>query len=158
MCGGLARWLRAIGYDTTFSADIDDAELVDLARRQGRTVISSDSKLFERKLLASGQLPNLFLPRGLKLMDQVRYVVGTLALAVGEPRCMKCNGQLLRASREEVAHLVPARSLIWADTFFLCDTCGQAFWNGSHWHKITARRNELARLVARPRPGPQDQG
>jgi uncharacterized protein with PIN domain len=153
MCGGLARWLRAIGYDATFSPDIEDSELVEQARRDGRVLISSDSKLFERKVLTSGELPGLFLPRGMKRMDQVRYVVRRLGLTVGHPRCMKCNGQLVPAARHEVAHLVPARSLVWADTFFVCDRCGRAFWNGSHWQKITARRSELADLTSDRRPG-----
>src|SRR5262244_4212369 len=42
MCGGLARWLRALGYDATFSASIDDGQLVEQSRRDGGILISSD--------------------------------------------------------------------------------------------------------------------
>jgi len=150
MCGGLARWLRAIGYDATFHPHIEDDELIEDARREGRIVISSDGKLFERKTLTSGELPGLFLPRGMKRMEQIRYVVQALNLTVRPARCMKCNGRLIPASREGVADVVPARSLVWADSFFRCDACGRAFWHGTHWRKIAARREELARLTAQP--------
>jgi len=153
MCGGLARWLRAIGYDATFDPHIEDDALIEHARRDRRIVISSDGKLFERKILTSGELPGLFLPRGMRRMEQIRYVVQALNLKVGPARCMKCNGRLIPASREGVADIVPARSLIWADSFFRCEACGRAFWHGTHWRKIDARREELARLTAQPDDG-----
>jgi len=151
MCGGLARWLRAIGYDAAWRPDLDDAELVKLAHRQARVLISSDGKLFERRVLTQGRVRALQLPRGLKRIDQIRFVVRALGLAVRDPRCMKCNGRLIPASREEVADVVPARSLVWANAFFRCDGCHRVFWNGTHWKKITARRAELA-LLAPARP------
>ena len=157
MCGGLARWLRAIGYDAAFHPDLDDAELVQLAHRQGRVLISSDGKLFERRAITERRVRALQLPRGLKRIDQIRFVVRALGLTVRDPRCMKCNGRLIAASREEVADVVPARSLVWADAFFRCDSCHRVFWNGTHWKKITARRAELALLASDPPapPGPQ---
>lgn len=156
MCGGLARWLRAIGYDATFWPHIDDAQLIQHARQDGRILVSSDGKIFERKVITSGQIAALRLPRGLKRIDQIRYVVRTLRLKIRQPRCMKCNGQLLPASREEVANLVPARSLVWARTFYRCNHCGRAFWDGTHWQRITARRAELARLLDESPPPRQD--
>jgi uncharacterized protein with PIN domain len=48
MLGGLARWLRAAGYDASWDDGIDDGELIRLARAEGRTALSSD----------------LFVPRG----------------------------------------------------------------------------------------------
>lgn len=144
MCGGLARWLRALGYDTFYREGIDDRELVDLAREQDRVLISSDGKMFERRLIVCGEVRAVLLPRSLKLLDQVRYIVRTLHLPVLHPRCTKCNGQLLRVTREDVSADVPARSLIWAREFFRCDGCGQVFWDGTHWRRIERIRREFS--------------
>ena len=38
MLGGLARWLRAAGYDASWHGGVADPELVRIARRHGRTV------------------------------------------------------------------------------------------------------------------------
>jgi uncharacterized protein with PIN domain len=144
MCGGLARWLRAFGYDTFYKEGIEDRELVELALSEDRLLISSDDRLFERRLLTSGQVKSLALPRSLPLMKQVEYVARRLRLTAGETRCARCNGELRRVQREEVGHIVPARSLIWATEFYQCAGCGQAYWDGTHWRKIERWRSRLA--------------
>jgi hypothetical protein len=55
------------------------------------------------------------------------------------PRCALCNGELATVSRDEVADVVPARSLIWATEFYRCSACGHVYWNGTHWSRIRAR-------------------
>ncbi len=148
MCGGLARWLRALGYDAAYTEGIGDRELIEQARTEGRIVISADGKLFERRIITTGQVRALRLPRGMKLMDQLRYVVEALHLEPLEPRCTQCNGHLVPARRDEVADVVPAKSLVWASEFFRCDCCGQPYWDGTHWRRIEAVRR---RLVAHKR-------
>jgi len=146
MCGGLARWLRAIGYDATYSADIQDAELLREAAEQARVIISADGRLFERRVITSGQIRALRLPRGLKLREQLDWVVRAMRLPVREPRCTACNGELSRARRDEVQHIVPARSLVWASEFYRCRSCGKVFWNGTHWMRMEQVRDHLRRL------------
>jgi hypothetical protein len=136
MCGGLARWLRLLGIDATFTPGIDDAELIALALAQDRILITSDGRIFERRIVASGRLRALRLPVGLPLDEQVRYVFERLALRVGPPRCTHCNGPLESVPRTDVAEVVPARSLLWATEFHRCTACGRVFWRGSHWRRI----------------------
>jgi len=147
MCGGLARWLRALGHDTFYREGIEDSELVDIARREGRILISSDGKIFERRVIVEGAVRALPLPRGLKLLDQVEHVVRVLRLGVFEARCMLCNGRLMPVTREEVSGEVPARSLVWAREFFRCQGCGRVFWRGTHWQRIECVRQRLAALT-----------
>ena len=136
MCGGLARWLRLLGVDTVYAPAIEDAELVQLALAEGRTVVSSDQKLFERRVLASGELPGICLPVGLPLREQVRFVARRLRLRPGFPRCTRCNGKLQPVGRAEIADVVPARSLVWARRFYRCERCAHVFWEGTHWRRI----------------------
>lgn len=145
MFGGVARWLRLWGVDTAYTAGIADAALVAQARAEQRIVVSSDGPLFERRVFTSGQLPGVRVPVGLKLNAQVQYVVAALAVEPGVPRCTRCNGLLAEVPRQEVADVVPARSLIWSPAFFRCTACGHVFWEGTHWERIRRRL---------PRPGP----
>jgi uncharacterized protein with PIN domain len=155
MCGGLARWLRAIGYDATWSPDIDDGELVRLADEQGRFLLSSDNGMFERRLIAGGQVPALLIPLGLRRLEQLKFVVEQLKLRVKPPRCMACGGPLLPVTREQVAAEVPARSLVWARSFYRCGQCAKVFWEGSHWRRIEKVRQATAGL-APPQGGGSD--
>ena len=38
--GGLAKWLRAMGYDAAFIPDVDDGELLRIAIAQDRCVVT----------------------------------------------------------------------------------------------------------------------
>jgi uncharacterized protein len=157
MCGGLARWLRAIGYDAAWSPDIDDGDLVRQADREERILLSSDTGVFQRRPIARGQILALQIPRGLRRMEQLDYVVQQLKLAVRPPRCMACGGRLIPATRQEVASEVPARSLIWAARFYRCQRCVKVFWEGSHWRRIDKVR-QATEAGVRPQAGAPDQG
>jgi uncharacterized protein with PIN domain len=147
MCGGVARWLRLLGVDTSYTPGIEDGELVRQALAEKRVVLSSDGKLFERRLFTSGELQGLRLPVGLKLLDQLRFVVRALGLCAGFPRCTLCNGELEVVGRAEVADVVPARSLVWATEFYRCGTCGHVFWQGTHWRRIRVVREKIGLTV-----------
>jgi uncharacterized protein with PIN domain len=144
MCGGVARWLRLLGVDTSYKPGIEDGELVERALGEGRVVISSDGKLFERRLFTTGRLRGVQLPVGLKLQEQLRFVVRELRLSPAFPRCSLCNGGLDAVPRGEVGDVVPARSLIWAREFYRCRDCGHIFWEGTHWRRIRAVRADVA--------------
>ncbi|HPM23320.1 MAG TPA: Mut7-C RNAse domain-containing protein [Phycisphaerae bacterium] len=144
MCGGLARWLRVLGVDSSYTPGIDDGDLVAHALAEHRIVLSSDGKLFERRVFATGALRGVRLPVGLKLLDQVRFVVRELQIQPEFPRCTLCNGELDAIGREEVADVVPARSLIWTTEFYRCRACRHVFWEGTHWRRIQAVRDRIA--------------
>ncbi|MFA5353224.1 MAG: Mut7-C RNAse domain-containing protein, partial [Thermodesulfovibrionales bacterium] len=51
MLGGLARWLRAMGYDTLYFNDIDDRELVRISRLEQRLLLTRDRRLVKERQL-----------------------------------------------------------------------------------------------------------
>lgn len=141
MLGGLAKWLRAAGYDTYYAregTDVSDATLTRKALEESRVLLTSDGGFLERKLVRDGSVGFLKVPH-LPLEDQLRLVVEHFGLVRLESRCMECNGVLDIVSREAVAGRVPPGVIRDHDTFFLCQDCGRAFWHGSHWQRICAR-------------------
>ncbi len=144
MLGGLARWLRAAGYDASWHEGIDDGELVRLARAEGRTVLSSDGDVFAFALVRDRVVPALFVPRGLGVQQQLAHVLGELGLPLREPRCMACGGCLIEVPREAVRGRVPPRSFAGMERFWECDRCRQLFWHGTHWRQIAGRLRQAA--------------
>ena len=45
MVGTLAKWLRILGYDTHFAPELDDHQLVRLARAEGRVLLTQHTAL-----------------------------------------------------------------------------------------------------------------
>jgi hypothetical protein len=86
MLGGLARWLRAAGYDATWKPDISDWDLIRTARYEDRTLLTSDTGIFRWGVIRDGDIPAPFVPHGLGILDQLTFVLQQLHLPIREPR------------------------------------------------------------------------
>ncbi len=141
MLGGLARWLRILGYDTACDPGIADAELVRRAAAEGRWILTRDRRLPEEWRVAG-----CLVLEGEEALDQVEEVRRRLEL--GDPpglfsRCTVCNGVLESAGPGDVEEEVPDRVLDAHDRFTRCPECGKVYWPGSHTRRIRRRVDEL---------------
>jgi uncharacterized protein len=134
--GGLARWLRAAGYESFWQPDIDDAELLREAQRLRAIVLTTDSLMMERGVLRDGLIPAFWLPPTLTMGEQLALVFREFRLAVREARCMTCGGELRPVEKERVRERIPPKTWCWLDAYFVCARCNQLFWHGTHWRKI----------------------
>jgi uncharacterized protein len=134
--GGLARWLRAAGYEALWLPELDDAAVVQKARELRATLLTTDSLLMERKVVRDGAVPALWLPPTLTKEQQLALVFREFGLAVLAPRCMRCGGELRRVEKETMRDRIPPKTWLWQDEYFVCCRCDQLFWHGTHWRKI----------------------
>jgi uncharacterized protein with PIN domain len=136
--GGLARWLRAAGYEAESAGGARDA-LVREGVRTGAVVLSTDVHLWDRRLVRDGTVKALWLPSGLDVVRQLGMVLRDLELAPLAPRCMACGGALEAVDKAAVAERIPPRTARWKDVYFVCTRCGRLFWEGTHWERIRER-------------------
>jgi len=139
MLKGLARWLRAGGYDADWSYHIEDAELVLASRRENRVLLTSDSGIMKLNPIQAGEVTALFVPRDLNVSRQVEHVFHHFGLKRLAPRCMKCGGALAWIPKACVRLEAPPRTYSWLNDFYRCLRCGQLFWKGTHWKKISQK-------------------
>ena len=144
--GGLARWLRAAGYEALWEDGIEDDDLLRRARETSAAILTTDSLLMERRLLRDGVISALWLPPSLTIPAQLALVFREFRLTLREARCMACGGELRRADKEALRERIPPRTYRWLNEYFLCAGCGQLFWHGTHWERI---RRELERTLTR---------
>jgi uncharacterized protein with PIN domain len=152
MLGRLARWLRAMGYDTVYSGPspghAGDRRLLAVAHAEDRILVTRD------RALARLAHPRGCLIRSEPLEDQLIEAVERLGLAPDPrewlSRCLECNGPLEPRARGEVAGLVPGHVLATREAFAACPTCARIYWAGTHADRMLER---LARLLDRPSPG-----
>jgi uncharacterized protein len=132
MLGRLAKWLRILGFDVLYYPDIDDREVVRIAREQERTILTRDTQLSNRK-----GLPGVVFIEKDDVFDQLALIMTRLDFnqTVFSGRCVVCNGVLDEvAQKEEVRELVPDFIYLNFSGFLRCRDCGKVYWEGSH-HK-----------------------
>jgi uncharacterized protein len=151
--GGLARWLRAAGFQAVVSERSGDVLLAE-ARAGQRLLLTSDARLWDRRLVRDRAVDALWVPTGLDVAHQLGMVLRDLGLSLGAPRCMACGGALRAVAKEAVAERKPPRTARWKEHKFVCEGCGGLFWEGTHWERIRERlRAEVGDPAAvRPRP------
>ena len=145
MLGGLARWLRAAGYDAEFEYGIEDSALIDRSRRSGRMILSSDGPLFDRNIIRRNEIAALYIPQQLTKFQQLAFVLEQLDLPLRPPRCMACGGHLTEVPKHEVTGEVPPLAYRNCQQFWRCGRCGKLLWHGTHWQKITRRLEQIGR-------------
>ncbi|ASJ07698.1 Mut7-C RNAse domain-containing protein [Thermococcus pacificus] len=136
MLGRLARWLRLYGYDTLYGIE-DDDEIVHVALKEDRIILTRDSGLAERAKRLGAKV---FLLSSNSLEEQVKELkrlgVDFRELFPPSARCPKCNGPIGRASKEEVRGKVPSTVYERYDEFYICQNCGQIYWPGRQWREM----------------------
>jgi uncharacterized protein with PIN domain len=135
--GRLARWLRALGYDSLFINPIEDSDLVEIARREERIILTKDTGILRRRLITSGEVKALYV-QGDDWREQLAQVVRDLRLA-GEPaftRCVECNTPLETRTRDEARAHVPPYVHRTQQEFLHCPTCHRYYWKGTHWQRM----------------------
>jgi uncharacterized protein with PIN domain len=119
--------------------DISDADLVARAEERNAIIITTDSFLLDRRPIAHGHVRAIWVPPTLTIFEQLRLVRAELDLPEADSRCMRCGGELVQVDKESVKDRIPPRTYRWLDKFWTCTRCGQLFWHGTHWKRVTER-------------------
>ena len=155
--GGLARFLRMLGFDTLYDNAFDDREIRSLAQRDRRIVLTRD-----RDLLKCADITHGCYVHARKPEPQTREIVARLQLE-REARpfslCLRCNAPLEAVDKTAVLDRLPPKAARFHDRFSTCRVCGGVFWEGSHWIRMRALLAGLGvaeRVPATARSGPEE--
>jgi uncharacterized protein len=143
MLGKLTRWLRMLGQDVTYSTQLKDDELLTIAEKEQRVLLTRDSELHQH---ATAKGVGSFYVEGRTEAEKLAELAGRfgfpLAIDVKSSRCPKCNGRLLSTFKEELSGKVKRDTFIYYEEFWKCSKCGRIYWQGAHWDGIRATLEE----------------
>ena len=142
MLGKLAKWLRILGFDVLYFSKAEDSELVEVARREGRVLLTRDTGLIER----TAKRPNRLFVRSDDWEDQVVQVLDDFGLwddIRPNTRCIECNLPLKALARERARNLVTPYVCEHASSFALCPGCNRVFWQGTHYGDMERKIERL---------------
>ncbi len=143
MLGKLARWLRMLGQDVTYSTELNDSELLELAKKENIVLITKDLELYQRAIARGIDASYI---ESKKESDQLaelsqRYNL-VLTIEMEKSRCPLCNTKLKAAPKEQLSSELKKNTLTYYEKFWKCPNCGQAYWQGAHWKQINNTLNE----------------
>jgi hypothetical protein len=128
--GKLAKWLRILGFDTSYEPDFPNSTVWELA--DNRRIF-----LTRRQSVRDGRpSTDLIFIKSDHLFEQLKEVIQKLALEQKDTRpfsrCLQCNAAIEAVDKDSVRNAVP--DYIWEthDTFRRCRPCRKIYWPGSH--------------------------
>ena len=133
--GKLAKYLRFMGYDTLYFSHIEDNELIDLASREARMILTRDRELSQRK-----NAPVFYL-EPITLGEQLEILACRFDLEIRGDiyrRCLVCNTLLQTIDKQTLHDEIPERVKSHFDFFQRCPSCGRIYWQGDHYRNMMA--------------------
>jgi uncharacterized protein with PIN domain len=134
MYGKLARYLRILGYDTRYPRFLIDDEIIDLAKEEGRIVLTADKQLY-KKSIEAGVIAIYLKEKPIHYLLNKLYCEGLIRLEIDlrKTRCPRCNYPLTPISKPPLRiHKHEHGDMI----YFICKNCGSIYWIGGHWNNI----------------------
>jgi uncharacterized protein len=141
--GKLAKKLRLLGFDTLFRNDFEDDEIVEIALREERIILTRDRGIMKKNAVTHG-----YWLRNDDPGKQLREVVGRLQLQNQfNPfsRCSNCNGELEEADKDQLKDRLQQDTVSYYNEFWKCRSCGKIYWEGSHFSRILDWLDDIRR-------------
>jgi uncharacterized protein with PIN domain len=149
MLGTLAKWLRILGHDVAYFRRIEDDDLVALAARERRTILTRDRRLTQRRAARD----NVLLIRSQALEEQIAQVLRERHLQIesGRPlgRCLRCNTRNENVPRSAVRDRVPVYVYRTQTRFTRCARCDRIYWRATHVSRMLERLASPALAIRR---------
>lgn len=149
MLGKLAKWLKILGFDTIYLNKAEDRDLLFLAQREKRVLLTKDQEL----LVAASGLSSLFIESD-NWQEQVAQVLDAFQLrdrARPHSRCLTCNIELKRIAKKLARNLVTPFVFQRASSFAICPSCGRVFWPGTHFQDMDRKIDRILRAKKKRR-------
>ncbi len=144
MLGTLAKWLRIYGFDTFFiSNEIDDSELLNIARKENRILITRD-----KQLIINARRENIkhIEIKTTDIDEQIKKVIKDVKFDKRNvlSRCVICNSKVLVIERKDVKGRVPERIFKSNENFWFCKNCNKIYWKGTHYENMFDKIKRLS--------------
>ncbi len=148
--GRLARWLRLTGFDASYRADLEDAQIAELAALENRVVLTRDVGLLQRKAITHGYWVRAVDPDA-QIVEVLRRFQLEHWVRTFE-RCLECNGEIRRVDKAEVWERLEPNTRRCYDSFYQCANCRKVYWAGSHYAHMVAKLKQAGIVKLEPLP------
>ncbi len=139
--GKTSRTLRMLGFDSLYDNEFEDAEIVQIAKKENRIILTRDIGLLKRADATHG-----YWVRSTNSEEQVKEILKRFDLfsqITPFKHCMACNGSIQEVNKEEILHQLEPKTRKYYTEFYQCLSCKKIYWKGSHYEKMNVYLKEL---------------
>jgi len=129
-----------LGFDTVYSNTYKTADLISIAEKQNRILLSRNSAISKnieiRSLVILSEMP----------FEQLKQVMENFHLfsqVAPFTRCLICNGLLETVAKEAVQGNLMQNTHDYYNDFWQCKNCQRIYWKGSHYERMTTLLNSI---------------
>jgi len=130
--GKLAKYLRVMGFDTLFFNSIDDNDLIELAKKEERIILTRDRLLHERKKAPTFYLESI---DNLEQLQELQAEYGIKEYSLSS-RCIVCNTRLQNIEKSKIEDQIPPKVKQYFSEFEICSKCERIYWKGDHYKRM----------------------
>jgi len=160
MLGKLSTWLRILGHDTVYAAEIalkvkegeedEDNAIAAFAEHEARILLTRDKNLAASARKKGMQYVQIKTDEVMEQLQELLRHNLNINLEPVPVRCSECNAQIRKVAEGEEDILkrksyVPV-SMIGKCDFWVCERCGRIYWEGSHWRNMREQLRQLNEL------------
>ncbi|MCW3134200.1 MAG: Mut7-C RNAse domain-containing protein [Methanophagales archaeon] len=161
MLGKLSTWLRILGHDTVYAADLktidlaededEDKAIVSFAEQKARILLTRDKNLALSARKKGIQCVQIKTDEVMEQLNELLCHHININLEPVPVRCSECNGKIRKVEEGEEDILkeksyVPT-SMIGKWHFWVCEHCGRIYWEGSHWRNMREKLDQLKEVL-----------
>jgi hypothetical protein len=139
--GKMVRDLRLLGIDVAYDPAAEDRQLVEIASRHRRALLTRDRRLLMHAAVQLGYYLRSQNPLEQTIEVLRRFDLGSILSPFS--RCLRCNALLEPAEKQKVIGQLEPLTKIYYDEFRRCSGCGQVYWSGSHFRKLQNRLEQI---------------
>ncbi|HSB49973.1 MAG TPA: Mut7-C RNAse domain-containing protein [Nitrosopumilaceae archaeon] len=145
MLGNIAKKLRLLGYDSEYSSNSEDEDLIIKAKNENRILITKDLPLSERAKKQKTFVISLINDKEIEQLAQIfkNLEVSSVSVSSNNARCAECNGKLEAIEKENIMNRVPEGVFEKINNFWKCSNCNRIYWEGTHIQRLQKFVNEL---------------
>ena len=136
MLGRLAKWMRLLGFDTSYYRNTNGKTIIYHSRKEGRRIIT-------RSKILSEKYDDAILIKSEHIMDQLRQITKAVDIKSPFSRCSICNIETKDVRKQAIQEDVPPYVFEIHNDFKRCPACGRIFWKGTHYKEIKKVINEI---------------
>ncbi len=145
MLGNIAKKLRLLGYDSKYSSDSKDDELILEAKNENRILLTKDEPLLKKAEKQAISVIHIKNDTEIKQLVQIfkNSKLSKVVVSGNTARCTECNGELVTIEKDRVMDKVPKGVLEKTNNFWNCTNCNKIYWEGTHIERLQKFVDEL---------------